>query len=300
MHGDEAAVDSTMVARLLAAQFPRWSELPLARVESAGTDHAIYRLGTGLCVRLPRTPSASGQVHKEHQWLPRLAQLVPLSIPAPLALGKPGEGYPWHWSVYDWLEGHTLDPGGITDIQQVAHDLASFVAALHRIDLAGGPAPGVHNFFRGVPLAARDAATRKAIAELSDEVDTAAAIAAWEAALRAAPWQGPGVWIHGDLSSGNLLFQQGRLAGVIDFGGVGVGDPACDFSVAWELFPAAARDAFRTALAADPASWNRGRGWALSIAAIQLPYYQDTNPMLAHRARKVIAEVLMDYHQQNP
>jgi aminoglycoside phosphotransferase (APT) family kinase protein len=116
--------------------------------------------------------------------------------------------------------------------------------------------------------------------------------AAWEAALQAPAWDGPPVWTHGDLYDGNLLVERGRLAAVIDFGGLGVGDPACDLIVAWSLLSAGIRQAFRTALAVDDATWARGKGWALSVALIALPYYQNTNPVMVANSRNRIAEVL--------
>ena len=268
-----------------------------SRSDSAGTDNAIYRLGDDMAVRLPRIHWATGQVEKEHEWLPRLAPLLPLAIPVPLAKGMPGEGYPWHWSVYRWLEGENATIERIADPRQAATDLAQFIAALQRIDPTGGPPPGAHNSFRGVPLAMRDAPTRAAIAALRGTLDTDAVTAAWEAALRAPAWRGPPVWIHGDLQSGNLLAQRGRLSAVIDFGCLGVGDPACDLMVAWTLFSAETRDVFRAALPVDDATWARGRGWALSVGLIALPYYQNTNPVLAGIARRAIDEVLADHER---
>lgn len=295
MHVDEVDVDVALVGRLLAAQFPQWADLPIEPVHSAGTDNAIYRLGDDMAVRLPRIEGATGQVDKEHQWLPRLAPHLPLAIPVPLAKGTPGEGYPWHWSVYRWLEGENATIERIADPVQAARDLAQFIAALQRIDPMGGPPSGPHNFFRGVPLSTRDADTRAAIASLDGMLDTSALTAAWDAALQAPAWDGPPVWIHGDLQSLNLLVQQGRLSAVIDFGGLGVGDPACDLQVAWNLLSAQTRDVFRAALPVDDATWARGRGWALSVGLIALPYYQSTNPVLAGIARRAIDEVLADY-----
>jgi len=296
MHTDEIETDVPLVRRLLAAQFPQWAELPIEPVISAGTDNALYRLGDDMAVRLPRIHSATGQVDKEHQWLPRLAPYLPLAIPVPLAKGEPGEGYPWHWSVCRWLEGENATLERIADPCQAAMDLAQFIAALQRIDSTGGPPPGPNNSFRGVPLAARDSQTRTAIASLQDVIDTDAVTAAWDASLQAPPWQGLLVWIHGDLQSGNLLAQQGRLSAVIDFGCLGVGDPACDLQVAWNLLSAEARDVFHAALPVDEATWVRGRGWALSVGLIALPYYQTTNPVLAGISRRAIDEVLADHH----
>jgi aminoglycoside phosphotransferase (APT) family kinase protein len=294
MHADEVDVDVSLVGRLLAVQFPQWADLPIEPVHSAGTDNAIYRLGSEMAVRLPRIEGATGQVDKEQQWLPRLAPHLPLAIPVPLAKGRPGEGYPWQWSVYQWLEGETATNEGLADLGQAARDLAHFVAALHGIDPTSGPAPGAHNSFRGVPLSTRDAETRAAIAELSGMLDTGAVTAAWETALQTPAWHGPPVWIHGDLAPLNLLVQRGRLSAVIDFGCLGVGDPACDLIVAWNLLSAQTRDVFRAALSVDDATWARGRGWALSVGLIALPYYQSSNPVLADIARRTIAEVLAD------
>jgi aminoglycoside phosphotransferase (APT) family kinase protein len=294
MHSDEVDTDVSLVGRLLAAQFPQWADLPIEPVRSAGTDNALYRLGEDMVVRLPRIHWATGQVDKEQRWLPRLAPHLPLAIPVPLAMGAPAEGYPWHWSVYRWLAGETATVERVADLRQAATDLARFIAALQRIDPTGGPPPGPNNSHRGEPLATRDAQTRAAIASLHGMLDAGAVTAAWEAALAAPTWQGPPVWIHGDLQAGNLLARQGRLSAVIDFGCLGVGDPACDLQVAWNFLSAETRDVFRAALQVDAATWARGRGWALSVGLIALPYYQNTNPILAGISRHAIDEVLAD------
>jgi aminoglycoside phosphotransferase (APT) family kinase protein len=295
MHVDEVDVDAPLVRRLLAAQFPQWADLPIDPVLSAGTDNAIFRLGDDLSVRLPRIQNATLQVDKEHLWLPRLAPHLPLAIPVPLAKGTPGEGYPWQWSVYWWLEGENATIEHITDKGQAANDLAHFIAALQRIDPTGGPPPGSHNSFRGEPLAMRDAETRAAIATLHGMLDADTVTAAWEAVLQAPAWESTPVWIHGDLSPLNLLVERGRLSAVIDFGCLGIGDPACDLQVAWNLLSTQTRDIFRSALHIDEAMWTRSRGWALSVGVIALPYYQSTNPLLASISRHTIDEVLTDY-----
>ena len=295
MHADEAQTNTGLVRRRLVAQFPRWAEPPLAPVHSAGTDNALYRLGDDMVVRLPRIEAATGQVDKEHQWLPRLAPHLPLAIPIPLAKGTAGEGYPWQWSIYRWLEGKNAVIEHIADLDQAARDLAQFIAALQQIDPTGGPPPGVPNSFRGVPLTTRDAETRAAIASLDGMLNIEAVTTAWEACLQAPAWDGPPVWIHGDLSPLNLLVDRSRISAVIDFGCLGVGDPACDLIVAWNLLSAQTRDIFRAALSVDDATWARGRGWALSVGLIALPYYQNTNPKLAGIARRAIDEALADH-----
>jgi len=295
MHADEVDTDAALVGRLLAAQFPQWAALPIESVPFFGTDNAIYRLGENMAVRLPRRQKNTEQLEKELRWLPRLAPLLPLVIPVPLAVGEPADGYPFEWSIYTWLEGETATVARIGDLSQAATDLAQFVAALQRVDPTDGPPPGAHNSFRGVPLSTRDEPTRAAIASLGGTIDLSAVTAAWEAALRAPEWRLPPVWIHGDLDARNLLVEQGRLSAVIDFGCLGVGDPACDVMVAWKLFDADARAIFRAELAVDEATWTRGRGWALSQALIALSYYTpETNPVLVREAGRWMVEVLAD------
>ncbi len=290
MHADETPTSEALVRLLLAEQHPQWADLPLRPVASAGTDHALYRLGEDMAVRLPLRPSAAGQAGKEQTWLPRLAPHLPVPISRPLAAGEPGAGYPWPWSVCAWIEGENPVVGG----DALARDLAGFVLALQAIDATGAPTPGRHNFGRGVPLALRDGFTREAIARSEGLVDTEAVSAAWDAGLATPTWAGPPVWLHGDLCPGNLLVADGRLAAVIDFGGLAAGDPACDLIVGWNLLSPSARAAYRDALRVDDATWARGRAWALSVAIVQLPYYRETNPALAANARATIAAVLAD------
>jgi aminoglycoside phosphotransferase (APT) family kinase protein len=290
VHDGEHPIDEGLVRRLVADQHPRWADLPVDRVESIGTDNALFRLGDGMVVRLPRIDWAVAGVERAVCWLPRLAPQLPVPVPVPLARGAPGHGYPWAWAVTTWLDGSNPVVGALADAPHLAAEVGVFVAALHRVDVPGGP-----RATRGEPLRERDAETREAIAALHGAIDIDAVTAAWEDALAAPPWAAPSVWVHGDLSPGNVLVKGGRLVGVIDFGGVGLGDPACDLLPAWNLLPADARPAFRDALGADDATWRRGRGWALSVALIQLPYYARRNPPLAANARHVIAEVLADH-----
>ncbi|WP_432423200.1 aminoglycoside phosphotransferase family protein [Streptomyces pseudovenezuelae] len=289
MHADEVDIQASLVRRLIAEQFPEWSALSVRRVESAGTENAMFRLGDDMVVRLPRHPRAVAAIEDELRWLPELGPRLTATVPQPLGRGVPGEGFPWPWGVYGWLAGRNPVAGAVDEPARLAADLAEFVHEVRLIDALDGP-PG----FRGVPLARRDEPTRSAIAQLAGTVDTDAMTALWEEALRAPVHTGPPVWAHGDLSPGNVLVDQGRLSAVLDFGGAGVGDPAVDLMVAWNLLPATARDAFRTAVGADDAEWARGRGWALSVSLIQLPYYRDTNPVLAENSRHVLAEVLAE------
>jgi aminoglycoside phosphotransferase (APT) family kinase protein len=289
MHANEVMTDAALVRRLLAAQFPQWAELPIAPVPSAGTDNALYRLGDALAVRLPRIEWATGQVGLEQRWLPMLAPHVPLTIPAPLAVGQPGAGYPWQWSVCPWLAGEIATLDRLADPRQVATDLAHFILALQQVDVTSAPTS-----VRGVPLITRDARMRECIAAMDGLLDVAAVTAEWEAALAAPEWAGAPVWIHGDLQPGNLLAQAGRLSAVIDWGCMGLGDPAVELLVAWNLFDAESRTVLREALGVDDATWARGRGWALSMALIALPYYLHTNPGIVAMAWRILDELLAD------
>jgi aminoglycoside phosphotransferase (APT) family kinase protein/GrpB-like predicted nucleotidyltransferase (UPF0157 family) len=289
MHADEVDTDPALVSRLIASQFPHWAELPIERVGSSGTDNALYRLGDELVVRLPRIEWAVGGIEKEFEWLPELAPRVPAAIPMPLAKGVPALGYPWEWGVYTWLEGENPAPGAGRSADGLVDDAARFIRALHAIDLAGGPPAR-----RGAPVRVQDERARAALADLEGSIDVDAATRAWEAALEAPPWAGTPVWVHGDLLPGNLLVHGGRLTGVIDWAGVGVGDPACDLIIAWGLLPAEARPVFREQLGVDDATWARGLGWGLSLALIAIPYYRDTNPAFAATARHLLDEALAD------
>ncbi|MEV6263927.1 aminoglycoside phosphotransferase family protein [Streptomyces sp. NPDC051784] len=290
MHADEAHTDEDLVRRLLRGQFPRWADLPVRRLDSGGTVNAIYRVGAGLTARLPLTSGGAGTLEREAYWLPRIAPLVPVPVPEVVALGEPAEGYPWEWAVHRWIDGDALVEGRAEHPERLARDLAGFITALRGAELGAGPPA-----HRGEPLTAADAETRAAIEELrhTDEpFDAGAVLAAWEEALDAPAWSGEPRWIHSDLMPSNLLGAGGRLAAVIDFGTAGVGDPAVDLIPAWNLLPAAARRVFREAVDTDDASWSRGRGWALSMALVQLPYYRGTNPVISANARHVIRQVL--------
>jgi aminoglycoside phosphotransferase (APT) family kinase protein len=285
----EAEIDVGLVRRLLAAQFPQWSGLPLTPVYSAGLDNMMYRLGGELAVRLPRRRASAGQTEKEQRWLPILAPELPLEVPEPVGAGKPGEGYPWHWTVTRWLTGRIAPLEPVADLRQSATVLAEFVTALQSLDARGGPS----NEFRGGPLAGREYVVRGSIKALRYELDPGTVTAAWEAALAVPVWQGRAVWLHGDLHPANLLVERGRLTAVLDFGLLSVGDPACDLMVAWTFLSAAARELFRDAVSVD-ATWARGRGWALHLGLMCAAHAAD-NPVLGAIGRDTVSEVLADH-----
>ena len=287
MHVDELEIDEALARRLLGEQFPEWVDLPLRRIEPAGTVNAIFRLGDELSVRLSRRNGPTEPGGKECDWLPRLAPLLPVEIPVPVAQGRPGGGYPWFWEIHTWVEGETM-PVEEIDASEAARDLAALVAALQQISPVAAP-PG-----RGIPLAERDEGIRYWLARFDANP---AVTAAWDRALAAPPWDGPPAWHHGDLDARNWLVRDRHISGVIDWGSMGVGDPACDVMVAWKLHSSAARDVFREALPTDDATWERARGWALSQAVAILAYYTPEDNSILYREAESWLNLVLSEHE---
>jgi len=290
-----AGIDADLVRRLVAAQFPRWRDLPVTPVAVDGWDNRTYRLGDTMTARLPTGPGYVPGVAKESRWLPFLAPSLPVAVPTVLGDGVPGLGYPYPWSVRDWLPGRTADPAVIADLPAFAVAVAEFLRALQRCDATGGPAGGEHSFHRGASVGHYSEDTERYLARLAGRADTARARVVWEAAL-AAEWRGTPVWFHGDIAVGNLLVVDGALSAVIDFGTSGVGDPACDLVIAWTMFDDESRGAFRDAIGADDGMWARARGWALWKSLLLLCRAIDTDPMDEAANRRVIDAILDDHY----
>ena len=282
------AIDPALARELVDTQFPQWAGLPLRPVEPGGSDHVIYRMGRELSVRIPRHSGAAGQAEKESLWLPRLAPHLPLAVPEPVAVGEPGAGYPWRWSVFRWLEGESATVAALADSTETAGELARFLCALQRSTPKDVPERLV-----GDPLVARDEATRAAIARTAGVFDAPAMTGLWESALSAPAWNCPPVWFHGDFHTGNLLTVDGALSAVIDFGGLGVGDPARDLMVTFTLMSPKSRAAFRAELGADEATWTRGRGWALATGLNAFVSYAATDPGGAAQTTRQIEQALL-------
>jgi aminoglycoside phosphotransferase (APT) family kinase protein len=287
MHADEVDVDEALVRRLLRAQLPEVADLALTIVVPWGTDNAIWRLGDELVVRLPRIGWASAQPDLEAVWLPRLAPHLPVALPEPVAVGEPGEGYPYRWAVHRWLPGEAATQERLADRMGFAADVAAVVLALRRLPTDGAP-PARH---RARPPADHDADTRAAIDGAAHLIDAPAALAVWEEALAARPHAGPPVWVHGDLE-GNCILDGGRLTGLVDWGLACAGDPAVDVQVAWSaLFDDRSRQAFLDAVEADDDTIARARGAAVDQACAALPYYLDTYPLIVERSWHKLAAI---------
>jgi aminoglycoside phosphotransferase (APT) family kinase protein len=290
MHAEEIEIDDGVVRRLVAEQFPQWSDRPIRRLPDSGTDSAIYRLGEDLGIRMPRVHWAADQVDREWRWLGPLEPSLPAAVPGPVGRGRPGHGYPHPWLVYPWIHGETLDRAGTADPSRLAADVAAFLHALEALPPApDAPAPRR----RGGPLAAVDAETRVAIRGLRGLIDVERALRVWQAGIDAGPWTGRPLWVHGDLLPGNIVVRAGRLAGVIDWSGLSVGDPACEAMLAWAL-PATARPRFRRALGFDEATWARGRAWVVEQTAFYIPYYETSLPGAVAHAKARLESVLFE------
>ncbi|MFC5824221.1 aminoglycoside phosphotransferase family protein [Nonomuraea insulae] len=287
------SIDTDLVRRLVATRFPQWADLPLKQVVPGGSDHAIFRLGTGLQVRLPRGDWSAGQAEKDGRWLPRIADRLPLPVPEPVAVGEPEFGYPWQWSVTRWLAGEAARHDRLADPEVTAVEVAGFLAALRGLPPAEELLPGPHGDLAPQELNARDAATRSAIEAVDGVFDRAALTAVWDAALAAPEWSHAPVWFHGDFHAGNLLSVNGKLSAVIDFGGLGLGDPACDLVIAYTLLGAEIRPVFREALGVDDATWARGKGWALSTGLNAFTSYAHVNPHVAKTTSRQITQALL-------
>ena len=297
MNPEAPHIDVALARRLVKSQFPCWADLDVTPVANEGWCNRAFRLGEQMVLRMPRLQEYAEQITKEYDWLPKLALRLPLTVPEALAIGAPSEDYPWRWSVYRWIEGEVAEPERVIDMARLARDLANFLTALHAIDAEDGPRPGAHSFYRGGPLASCDAETRKAVAALGSSIDAAAVLEVWDRSL-ASTWQRPPVWVHGDVSVGNLLMQRGQLCAVIDFGNLAVGDPACDLAMNWTVFKVEAREAFRDELPLDADTWARGRGWVLWKALILASGLASSNAYEASNPQSIIEKVLDDHRTE--
>jgi aminoglycoside phosphotransferase (APT) family kinase protein len=289
MHDGEVNIDAELVGRLVAGQFPQLAGLPIRAVQSTGTVNAIYRIGNHLCARLPRIERWAQDLDNEWLWLPKLAPQLSLRVPEPVGRGHPTSSYPFSWAIYGWIDGRPYADELVDDEPQAARDLAQFVVELRGMDDVAGASPAGR-----MPLCQLDAVTREAIESASAIIDSGVVTAAWDRALEAPAWTGTPVGIHTDLLRPNLLVHGGKLCAVIDFGGVGLGDPAADVIPAWSVFGPPGRAVFRHGLGVDEDTWNRARGYALHQAALIIPYYRETNPRFVETAMRTVQEVLLD------
>jgi aminoglycoside phosphotransferase (APT) family kinase protein len=290
MHDDQVDVDVDTVRALLAEQRPDLAALAITPVVSTGTVNALFRIGDALVARLPLRDRWQEGIEREWRWIPWLAShITSVRLPEPVFKGNASHEYPFAWSVYRWIEGAPYDDALIDGEADAAMTLARFVLELRSLNVTPSAPVGGRD-----PLQELDEDTREAIQSSAGVIDASAAMSVWDHALRTPPWDGTRVWIHGDLLRPNLLVHHGRLDAVIDYGHIGVGDPATDLIPAWAVFDPAGRAAFREVLEPDDTAWARGRGIALHQAAMIIPYYTVTNPAFVELARRTIEQILDD------
>lgn len=295
MHAGQLDVSAETVRRLVAEQFPAWAALRIERIFSQGTVNAIFRLGYQLSARFPLVAedvaTARDWLEAEARAARELAGQTRFSTPEPVAIGEPGVGYPMPWSVQTWILGRDAtrdDPGSSVGF---AEDLAEFIEAVRRIDTWGRVFTGTG---RGGVLTAHDPWMETCFAKSDDLLDVPRLRALWRHFRDLPRPAGPDVMTHGDLIPGNVLVEHGRLAGVLDVGGLAPADPALDLVCAWHLLDSGPRRRLREALGCDDVEWARGQAWAFEQAMGAVWYYATTNPVMSEMGRRTLDRILAD------
>ncbi|MEV6283940.1 aminoglycoside phosphotransferase family protein [Kribbella sp. NPDC051770] len=292
MHDDQVEVTAEVVAGLVREQFPEWSGEPVRLLPSSGTVNAIFRIGDGLSARFPLRLKDAGAVlavlEREAEASAELAGVSRFPVPEPVALGKPGVGYPMPWAVQTWLPGAIASEVDVSGSVGFAEDLAGFVGDLRAADTRGRVFSGDN---RGGEIADHDEWVAKCLAESEGLLDVRRLRALWSG-FRELPRTSADVMSHGDLIPGNVLVADGRLSGVLDTGGFGPADPALDLVGAWHLLDAGPRDVLRRVLGSDDLEWERGRAWAFEQAIGLVWYYLESNPTMSSMGRRTIERLL--------
>lgn len=287
--------DTRVVTRLLRDQAPHLADLPIRMSPTSGSSNWVFRLGDALAVRLPRTDEYVPGLLTEVRWLPHLAPHVVSPVPEVVALGEPSEAFPRPWAVVTWLSGEL--PLVLDEAQQArfAETLGAFLRSLHAVDTAGAPRGADHWGYRcGEPVTDRiDQWAEQAATALADVLDPAGVREAWRRLRRVPAATQPACWVHTDLSSENVLVHEdGRVAGVIDFGGLGVADRSVDLLYAWSLLDAPARDVLRVASGSDDATWSRARAWAfVGPGLVTIAGYRHAMPARTERLTSMVVAV---------
>lgn len=292
MHADQLQISIATVRRLIAEQFPPWAALPVRAVRSTGTVNALFRIGDQLSGRFPLQPI---EVTEARRWLTaeaeaarELAGRTAYATPEPVAIGEPGPGYPLPWSVQTWVPGTSAFDDDQSGSEAFAHDLAAFIAGVRTLDTRGRTFASAG---RGGDLREHDTWMAECFSRSATLLDVPRLRQTW-AALRDLPRTSGDVMTHGDLTPGNVLVAGGRLAGVIDVGGLGPADPALDLVVGWHLLDDGPRAVLRADLGSDDVEWARGRAWAFEQAMGVVWYYVESNPAMSRMGRTTLQRIL--------
>ncbi len=282
-------ISTPLVHKLIHSQFPKWKDLEISPVKESGHDNKTFHLGKEMMIRLPSDAPYVAQIEKEFKWLPFLAKRISLPITLPIALGAPTADYPFPWSVNRFIEGESLYQNPISNKEDLAKEIAAFLNELQKVDAREGPLAGKHNFYRGASPVVYYREVEKALQSLEKTLPATLLKEIWNQAILS-KWAHSPVWIHGDIAPGNLLVKEEKLRGVIDFGMMAVGDPACDYAMAWTFFDEASRKVFLKGL--DASTIHRARGWALWKALIT---YHEPNFFVAQNAKTTIQSIVKEY-----
>ena len=294
MHANQLTVSLETVRKLVDVQFPQWRGLPIRGVASRGTVNALFRIGDKFLARFPLEPGDVGSMWRllqsEAQAARELLGRTRFPTPEPVALGEPGAGYPLPWSVQTWLPGTVAtdeDPG---ESAAFAHDLAEFIHGVRAIDTRGRAFSGTG---RGGELRSHDAWMETCFERSEQLLDVPQLRRTW-AIMRVLPRSARDVMTHGDLIPGNVLVSNGRLAGVIDVGGMGPADPALDLLGAWNLLEAGPRQVLRDDLKCEDLEWERGKAWAFEQSMGAVWYYVESNPAMSLMGRRTLQRIMAD------
>lgn len=289
-------INENLVRELIKEQFPKWSNLDIKPVKNMGHDNRTYTLGNEMSVRLPSGKDYALQAEKEQNWIPKLRENITTKIPQIIEKGKGNDKYPYCWSICSWIQGDTATRQNIIDMNKFAEDLANFLLELQAVNVQEGPIAGAHNFYRGGDIAFYDEEYRWLVDEVADylNLDKELAMEIWQLALDS-KWEKDGVWVHGDMAPTNVLVLDGKLEAVIDFGILGVGDPACDLAMYWTFFDKSSRKFFKEKIALDKETWDRARGWVIWKALFDINYYKNINDEKVDEWKRVLIELFNDY-----
>lgn len=284
-----------LVKELINEQYPEFSNLEIKMVENSGHDNRTFHLGDKMSVRLPSGPNYASQIEKELTWLPKFKKQISLPIPSPVAKGEPNDSYPFNWAINNWIEGETLRGNNITDFNDLAVKLANFLKELHAIDASLGPVAGKHNFYRGGDVSTYHDEYIDLVENLYEflGIEKSLLLEIWDLALKS-KWTKTPVWVHGDLVATNMLVHNGRLEAVIDFGILGVGDPACDLSMYWTFFNEESRKVFKDYLDLDKNTWDRARGWVIWKQLFDIKYYKN-DEMRVKNLKGIVFNLIEEY-----
>ena len=292
-------INVDLVKELIKTQYPKFSNLEIKMVKKSGHDNRTFHLGDSMSIRLPSGPSYASQIEKELTWLPKLKSYISLPIPCPIAKGEPSDKYPFNWAINRWLEGETVDYDNISDLNELAVDLARFLKELQSIDASLGPIAGEHNFHRGGNISVYHSEYIELVDNLYKfiGVEKSLLLEIWNLGLNS-KWTKKPVWVHGDLVATNMLALNGKLEAIIDFGILGVGDPACDLSMYWTFFDKKSREIFKSELDFDKSTWDRARAWVIWKQLFDIQYHVNDDSKTT-KLKKIVLDLIDEYKLNN-